>query len=471
MVDRLLQSNPWWSLPGAIREDPVLLRRARARLRWTPRLVEDLDLTLPAVYTIRGPRQVGKTTAVKLMIERSLDLSQDGVLYHSFDLETEPQAIIDVVQSARRFRPRIRRWRFFLDEVSGVRGWQKAVKWLRDNTPAGGDTFVLTGSSSLDIEAGSERLPGRRGPGTGHDRILLPLSFSDFAGLHGIEAPTVLRAADFLSGRSHEVLLDARLRLSALQALFERYLRVGGFPAAVEWEAVGGGLQDETIEMLWDMISAEVGRQGREPARAFRMLEQIVRSLGSRTNWTALGQVMDASRAAAEEYATLLARTFTIVIVYRYLLDRGGPNPSAEKKIYCVDPAFAYLPGRVRRVGLIPDIPGLVENAVMMALFRTEERPLAEQFALPQALFYWRSASGGEVDALAGEGAIKRRVPVEVKYQRSIDRRSIAPMRRAFGKGIVVTRDHLDLDDPALPFVPAAIFLWLLGGETVAGRG
>lgn len=103
----------------------------------------------------------------------------------------------------------------------------------------------------------------------------------------------------------------------------------------------------------------------------------------------------------------------------------------------------------------------------MMALFRTEERPLAEQFALPQALFYWRSASGGEVDALAGEGAIRHRVPVEVKYQRNIDRRSLAPMRRAFGKGIVVTRDHLDLDDPALPFVPAAIFLWLLGGETV----
>lgn len=82
MTDRLLQSYPWWSLPGAIREGPALLRCARARLRWTPRLVEDLDLTLPAVYTIRGPRQVGKTTAVKLMIERSLDRSQDGVLYH-----------------------------------------------------------------------------------------------------------------------------------------------------------------------------------------------------------------------------------------------------------------------------------------------------------------------------------------------------------------------------------------------------
>lgn len=471
MIDRLVESNPWWTSPDAIRQDPVLARRARARLRWTPRVVEDLDLTLPAVYTIRGPRQVGKTTALKLMIERSLARSQDGVLYHSFDLEAEPQAVIDAVQAARRFRPRVRRWRFFLDEVSGIRGWQRAVKWLRDNTPAADDTFVLSGSSSMDIEAGSERLPGRRGPGTGHDRILLPLSFGDFAGLHGFPARKTLRAADFLSDRSHDVLLDARLHLPALQALFERYLRVGGFPAAVEGDAAGGGLQNETLEMLWDMISAEVGRHGREPARAFRLLEQVVRSLGSRTDWTALGQAMDANRAAAEQYGTLLARMFAIVIVYRYQLDRGGPNPSAEKKIYCVDPAVAHLPGRVRRFGLIPDIAGLVENAVMMALFRTEERPLAERFALPQALFYWRSTSGGEIDALAGEGAIKRRVPVEVKYQRRIDRRSLAPMRRAFGRGIVVTRDLMDMDDPAHPFVPASIFLWLLGGETVAPEG
>ncbi len=468
MVDRLVETNPWWTNPAAIRQDPVLQRRGRAVTRWTPRVVDDLDLSQPSVYTIRGPRQVGKTTAVKLMIERSLTASGDAVLYYSFDLESDPQALIDVVQAARRYRPEARRWRVFLDDVSGLRDWQRALKWLRDNTPAADDTFVLTGSSALDLKAGTERLPGRRGPGIRLDRILLPLSFADYARIHGIAPIATLRIGDVFGDRARDVLTETRLYLPRLQPLFERYLRVGGFPAAVEDDAARGGVDDATLGMLWDMIAGEIGRQGRDPVRAFRLLEQAVRSLGSRTNWTALGQAMDLSRTTAEDYAGLLARMFAIVILHRYQLDRGGPHLGAEKKIYLVDPALASLPRRIRRVGLVPDEPALVENAVILALFRGEEQPLAEQFALPQALFYWRSKSGGEVDALAGDGPIPERVPVEVKYQRGLDRRALAVVRRSFSRGVVATADTLDLDDPRFPIVPAAVLLWLLGGETTA---
>lgn len=44
----------------------------------------------------------------------------------------------------------------------------------------------------------------------------------------------------------------------------------------------------------------------------------------------------------------------------------------------------------------------LVENAVITARFRGEERPLVEEFALPQALFCWKFKSGGKVDVLVG---------------------------------------------------------------------
>jgi len=162
-----------------------------------------------------------------------------------------------------------------------------------------------------------------------------------------------------------------------------------------------------------------------------------------------------------------MARAFALLVLYKYELHRGGPQLRAEKKLYVVDPLLAYIPRRVRQVGLRPEAPALAETAVAIALFRSDEQPLIEQFALPQGLFYWRSQSGGEVDFLVGHGAIADRIPIEVKYQTTITGRDLAAMRRSFARGLLITIDALDLDHPPFLQIPATLFLWLLGGEHV----
>ena len=468
MLERLTSINPWWIDRTAIAQDQQIQRWTQAPLRWTPQVVSDLDLTISAVYTLRGPRQVGKTTASKLMIQRSLrEAPDEEVLFYSCDLDKDPDAIREIVQTARRLRPQAKRWRIFLDEVTNIPNWQVGVKWLRDNTPATNDTFVVTGSSSIDLAAGAERMPGRRGSVERPDRILLPLSFADYARLHGFTPPGVLRLPEFFEPRAREVLTQARLRLVDLRTLLDRYLHVGGFPPAVTAEAATGSVNDAVLRDLWLPIEGELGRQGRDPLRAYRTLAHAVRTLGQRTHWTALGEALDTNYHTAEEYATLMARAFGLLILYKYELNRGGPQLRAEKKLYVVDPLLAYIPRRVRQVGLRPDAPALAENAVAMALFRTDEQPLIEQFILPQGLFYWRSQSGGEVDFLVGHGAIADRIPVEVKYQTTITGRDLAAVRRSFARGLLITVDALDLERPPFLQIPAALFLWVLGGEHV----
>ena len=468
MLDRLTTVNPWWIDRGTIAGDPQILRWTEATVRWTPSVATHIDLTVPAVYTLRGPRQVGKTTAAKLMIQRSLrETATEEVLFYSCDLDTDPDAIRDVVQAARRLRPQAARWRIFLDEVTSIRNWQAGVKWLRDNTPAANDTFVVTGSSSIDLAAGAERLPGRRGNIERPDRILLPLSFADYARLHGLIPPAVLGLPDFFKSDTRELLTQASLRLPDLRPLLDRYLHVGGFPSAVIAEAAAGNVTDAVLRDLWLQIEGEVGRQGRDPLRAFRTLEHAVRTMGQRTNWTALGEALDTNYHLADDYANLMARAFALIVLYKYELHRGGPQLRAEKKLYVVDPLFAYIPRRVRDVGLQPVLPALVETAVAMALFRSDEQPLVEQFPLPQGLFYWRSASGGEVDFLVGRGAINDRIPVEVKYQATVTGRDVAAMKRSFSRGLLITADTLDLDHPPFLQIPVALFLWVLGGEHV----
>jgi len=66
------------------------------------------------MYTLRGPRQVGKTTALKLMIQRSAqEAADDEALYYSCDLDEDPDTIREVVQTAKRLPPQDRWW-FFL---------------------------------------------------------------------------------------------------------------------------------------------------------------------------------------------------------------------------------------------------------------------------------------------------------------------------------------------------------------------
>ncbi len=68
----------------------------------------------------------------------------------------------------------------FLDEVSYVDRWQRAVKHLWDLGLLQGVTVIVTGSHTLDVRRGAELLPGRRGERADVDHLLLPLDFRSF---------------------------------------------------------------------------------------------------------------------------------------------------------------------------------------------------------------------------------------------------------------------------------------------------
>ena len=73
MLDRLRELNPWWSDAQAIQRDRHLRALASSPFQRPILLLDQLQLDAPIVYTLRGPRQVGKTTTVKLLIRKLLD--------------------------------------------------------------------------------------------------------------------------------------------------------------------------------------------------------------------------------------------------------------------------------------------------------------------------------------------------------------------------------------------------------------
>jgi len=74
MLNRIINQNIWWQDKSLISHDPKIREMHAQRFRWQPRVLDEFDLARFAVYTLRGPRQVGKTTALKILIN---DLLQD----------------------------------------------------------------------------------------------------------------------------------------------------------------------------------------------------------------------------------------------------------------------------------------------------------------------------------------------------------------------------------------------------------
>jgi len=469
VIDRLNEQNPWWRSPDAIASDRHITRAAGASFSWTPSLLDEIDLTKPYVYTIRGPRQVGKTTTLKFLIQRLIKGGNQWprILYYSLDLEREPTAIVNIVNEAKALFPREEgRWCIFLDEISSVPNWQKGIKYLRDQTSAAEDCFVLTGSSATDIRRGAERLPGRRGTGARLDKILLPLCFRDFCLVQGIPGPTEPRLTlrELLMPESKDTLAEGIRYLPDLRRALEAYVVVGGFPAAVDDYLTTARVTEPTVRMLWDLVAGDVDRLGCDRFAAMKLLERVVRSLGTATSWRTLAEEIDVGGAqTAKRYAMVLSEAFAVLVLYFWDRGQGSISLRKNKKLYLVDPLFGSIPKVVQPGAVTVTTPAMVENVVGMALYRAGEREIVESFGFPQSLFYWRSHQGNEVDFLSVFRSEK--IPVEVKYQQTITGSDKLVIRNSFGKGLLLSRESLDLDDP-VRVIPVPLFLWLLKMET-----
>src|SRR5437016_1783823 len=71
MFEQFARQNRWWLSSALIEQDRHLARLRAATLRGSPELPFRFDRD--AIYTLRGPRQVGKSTVLKRQIRALLD--------------------------------------------------------------------------------------------------------------------------------------------------------------------------------------------------------------------------------------------------------------------------------------------------------------------------------------------------------------------------------------------------------------
>lgn len=484
LSENIRSINPWWrneSLPDL----PKFHRWAFQRLRHL------LDKGMAPATILRGPRRVGKTILLKQIIQYLLQkgVLPERILYVPFDELPSLEGILEpVLAVARWYEKEILKASFnvatkeggpvyvFFDEVQNLKSWAPQVKSLVDNHPI---RALITGSSSLRIEAGRDSLAGRITSvnlGPLFIREISELRFGDavfpFWGDNGLDK---IIARDFWIEAKEKARKEAGLRAKAFSAFSER----GAYPIAHEkadtpWPEVADYLNETVIQRA---IKHDLRMGTRGQKRDEKLLEEVFR-LCCRYAGQAPGQrafVPEINQALSGNigwnrilnYLRFLDGTLLIRLIKPLEL-RLKKQKSPPKLCLCdhalraswLQEVVPLEPVGLSRNPHLTDLAGhLAESA--LGYF------LASIPNLDVAYFPARTAEP-EVDFVLTVGT--RRVPVEVKYRKYIDGHQDTLGLRAFLEksvynapfGLLVTlEDEVEVLDPRIIPISLSSLLWL----------
>ena len=495
----LNEQNPWWRNKRLIDEDHLIRVWEKSSFKWKPQIMETFEWDANIVYTLRGPRQVGKTTLLKLKIRELLREGVDPrrIFYWTCDQVSSFEKLTSIIREyldwVRRFSDS--RVYLFLDEVSMIRDWQRSVKYLYDIGKLRDCLVVLTGSHSLDVLKATESLAGRRGEveklvNSLPDKVLLGARFYEYVETRDASLHDTLRSMNLQSrsvklrilrvlaeGEIPDVLQELIPYSNILEGFLEDYLVTGGIPRAVNCYISEGVIPEIVYGDYVNLILRDIVRWGGNEAYLRQVVQRVIETLSSQVGWNTLKKGTEiASHDTIRWYVTILRNSFVVSYIHHLAKDKGVPYYRKAKKIYFADPfifhalrwwAFGgrnpfqdsldYLKNPEEKSRILESV---VCDHLIRLLVDLEPSP---QFDSTTKLFYWESEKKREVDFVIKMG--DSFIPLEVKYKSSIHRND------AYGiidfvkggkshKGIIITRNAM-IKGRNYVGIPAPLFLLL----------
>jgi hypothetical protein len=474
-----LRDNPWWNRRDALSEDNHLSKLDEQSLEFEHDV--PFELHVDAVYTLRGPRQVGKTTFMKRIMRRLLqrdDVKPRRILYSDiggagvrdqFDLQKFVGDFIAYV----RGRSEADRIYLLLDEVASVEDWGVAIRTLHGRGELDNVTVIATGSHALDVKRGGEQAPGRRGDVEHWSWVMMPLAFRDYVRLHD---PDVLeRVPEVSSLEPRDVFLaaeDAHFVGMRIEELFARYLLTGGYPFAVAAENEQEEIPPNVYRLYRDAFRGEIRRAGLDESYIREIISWAGhKRLAQEFSWrNASDETQIGSKGTARRYLETSEALFLWHIFYRVLdPTKSRAALKSPKKLFPADPFGWHVLASWAQGDRDPWAASL--ERVNDSSIRGElvESVCADHFRrrFGRFAYYYRSKKGREeIDfALFEDNA--RNSLVEVKQQKRVRKKHRAALAD-HGGGLLAVRYIEDLAwhyEDNVAAIPASYLLAMLPWE------
>jgi len=369
--------NPWWYRES----DRTFEEWEKKGVKWIPPVIEQFSFEPFSLNFLAGPRQVGKTTALKIWINKFLVPKFDprAVFYFSCEELTSFRELGEVLDNYVSFRNNsgIKSSFIVLDEITFVEEWHRALKLRIDQGVFRNDVIVVSGSASLEILKQKEYFPGRRGKG--RDIVFYPLSFSQY-----LKALRNLETARSNLTEIEYSMKTNKVHQNLLNEFFNKYLLTGGFPLPIEEMYTTGRISFETRKTYIDWLKNDFVKLGRNEAYMKEILAYIVGARLAPISWLSISRETSISSPhTTQAYVEDLEKLF-IVKILNFLNVDSKIIYRKNKKIYIIDP-FLY-DTICELVNMKPIEDDKLESVV------------ATHLARKYPVFYWRNRT--EIDVV-----------------------------------------------------------------------
>ena len=361
------------------------------------------------IIAIKGPRQAGKTTILKILQEYLLsqkNVPPQNIIYITFEDRDIMEAFSrDPKFYVKSYFPKElnRKLYFLIDEFQYLQDGGQKLKLLYDIYE--NVKFIITGSSSLEIAAHtSQYLVGRV-----FSFYLYQFSFSEYLQLKPQNLQNVYRGYskeinDFIE--EGKVFRDREdIFAKDFSRYFEDFVVFGGYPEVVKSEDI-----ETRIEILKNIYDTYITKDIVELLRikdlsGFRIVVRLLANqAGNLLNLHTLASDSGSYFRQLRQYISILEETFIIRNLKPYFKNRIT-ELKKNPKTYFVDTGLRNsIVNNFNRFEIRPDAGNLVENAVASYFYQHRGEDLR----------YWRTLGHAEVDFILKQN--DRILPVEVKY-------------------------------------------------------
>lgn len=432
---KLKDSNPWWENKGFIDRDIHLAKLEKQKIKWDYKIIENLN---EGVYSIRGPRQVGKTTWIKQKIKSLLEKnSPQNIFFYSCDDIRGFEELEELIGLFLELADADKEKYIFLDEIPYVKDWQRAIKHLYDSGKLSKCAVILSGSHSIDIKRSIEQLPGRGDGGKRHF-IMPPLTFAQYLTAIGREIP--------LRNNFKKDVAVLKLNLKTLDRDYRNYLLTGGFLRIINELFTAGEISDASYDIYLKWIIGDLAKWDLKEDFSKQIIRKIMESYTSELSWSSIKSGTDIdSHHTISKYVNAIEEMFVFNFLYKMDLNKKIPDFPKSKKVYFSDPFIAsachkwvhsvednyhiyqkYLDNNIDKLS-----EGVLLNHLINIIYK---RIKSNVYDYKDMIYYWTSKSKNkEIDF------VYKNVAFEVKYKEKIKAEDYRALKE-FNNSFLITK-------------------------------